>query len=196
MEGDVNTVTPELALVDPELAAAWRERLPDPVSLKPAPLASGAQFAGDRAEQAPPHTPAAARRRTRRVWVMTGALGVAAAALALVLWRDGGRGDGVRAQPSRTTTTTGSAHESQPQTFVWAAASGSVGYEFQLFRGTTLVYRARARTPRFELPRSWQRGGRSYSLEPGGYRWYVWSISASTGRPDPVAIVQAQLIVE
>ena len=38
-------------------------------------------------------------------------------------------------------------------------------------------------------------GGRTYTLAPGRYRWYVWPISKLTKRQSKVATVQATLVV-
>jgi hypothetical protein len=81
------------------------------------------------------------------------------------------------------------------QTFVWAATAGAAAYEFQLFRGNTRVFRARAVEPRLELPGRWRQGGRTQTLTPGTYRWYVWPISSRTNRPSNVAVVQARLVI-
>jgi hypothetical protein len=82
------------------------------------------------------------------------------------------------------------------QTFVWAAAPGSAAYEFQLFRGNARIFRARALEPRLELPGRWRQGGRTQTLTPGTYRWYVWPISSRTKQQSDVAIVQARLVIE
>jgi hypothetical protein len=64
-----------------------------------------------------------------------------------------------------------------------------------LFRGNTRVFRARAVEPRLELPGRWRQGGRTQTLTPGTYRWYVWPISSRTNRPSNVAVVQARLVI-
>ena len=81
------------------------------------------------------------------------------------------------------------------QTFVWAAEPGAAAYEFQLFRGDDRIYRARVTAPRLVLPGRWHQQARSYALTAATYRWYVWPISARTGNRAPVATVQATLIV-
>lgn len=82
------------------------------------------------------------------------------------------------------------------QTFAWAAAPSAAAYEFQLFRGGERIFRKRVDEPRLELAGRWRQGGRSYTLAPGRYRWYVWTISRLTKRQSKVATVQATLVVE
>jgi hypothetical protein len=81
------------------------------------------------------------------------------------------------------------------RTFVWPEAANAAGYEFQLFRGAQLVFRARATTPRIVLPDRWTYGGKSDSLRPGTYRWYVWPVVRGADGPVARAIVQADLVV-
>jgi hypothetical protein len=111
------------------------------------------------------------------------------------------------APPTATSTSTAAATSTSPrrlraasETFVWNAAPGAAAYEFQLFRGAERIFRARVDEPRLELQGSWRQGGdhggRTESMTPGTYRWYVWAISRKTNRRADVAIVQARLVVE
>ena len=81
------------------------------------------------------------------------------------------------------------------QTFVWVAAPGASGYEFQLFRSGERIFRTRVVKPRLVLPGRWRQDGRPYSLVPGDYRWYVWPVSSQTKRQSAVATVQAKLAI-
>jgi hypothetical protein len=78
-------------------------------------------------------------------------------------------------------------------TFTWTASPGASGYEFQLFRGPSLVYVSRTPTPSITLPSSWTFKGRLVRVTPGAYRWYVWPLTGGT-RGD-TAVVQAKLTV-
>jgi hypothetical protein len=77
--------------------------------------------------------------------------------------------------------------------FAWSPVAGAGSYEFQLFRGSKLVYSARTQTPGITVPATWTRSGRFYQVEPGHYRWYVWAIVG--GQKSTTAVVQATLDV-
>ncbi len=217
LEGDLEPLSPELALVDPELAAAARARLPDPapppsVSRPPALLEILQANARAHPEQIPD------RHRGRRRRLLTIAVGgVAAAALAFVLVsvpadepKPESREQAAATRPSVSVPRTEPAppapsteappppvaEEPPPQTFAWAPTTATAEYEFQLFRGSQRVYRTRVAEPRLELPRRWTQGGRTDALSPGEYTWYVWPISPKTGRPVRVATVRARLLVD
>ena len=174
-----HVVSPELVLVDPELARAVRE-LESPVEA-PTFLA-------------PNH------RTTRRRWprrtmllVCVGTIAASTGVLLPVI----SRGSGSSAQdpaaavlpgnPSagpaeaRPTESHPGASRPTPQTFVWPAVDAAAGYEFQLFKGQHRIFRALVRRPRLELPSSWRQDGRVSALTAGNYRWYVWAISPKTG---------------
>jgi hypothetical protein len=105
------------------------------------------------------------------------------------------------AQTTGTTSATTAAPSPRPvaapgQTFAWVAAPDAAGYEFQLFRGGERIFRKRVDEPRLELAVRWRQSGRTYTLEPGRYRWYVWPISKLTKRQSKVATVQATLVIK
>jgi hypothetical protein len=61
-----------------------------------------------------------------------------------------------------------------PPLLVWRPVATADFYNVQLFRaGTKLLSRWPAR-PRLQLPRSWVFSGRTRTLRPGLYTWYVW----------------------
>jgi hypothetical protein len=78
--------------------------------------------------------------------------------------------------------------------FAWAPVPRAAGYHVEFFRGSTRVFAASTRRAEIALPRRWRFRGRSQSLEPGDYRWYVWPVFRETGRA-PAASVQARLRV-
>ena len=77
--------------------------------------------------------------------------------------------------------------------FAWAPVDGAVGYHVELFRGNDRVLAQDTKEPVLELAPSWRYQGRTVTLTPGEYRWYVWPVTAS-GRGTQ-AVVQAKLSV-
>jgi hypothetical protein len=77
--------------------------------------------------------------------------------------------------------------------FAWAPVDGAVGYHVELFRGNDRVLARETKEPVLELAPSWRYQGRTVTLTPGEYRWYVWPVTAS-GRGTQ-AVVQAKLTV-
>ena len=69
-----------------------------------------------------------------------------------------------------------------PQRFAWAPTQGASGYHVELFRDSVKVFAADTKV-------SWV----DIRLEPGEYRWYVWSVTA--GLRSSKAMVQAELVV-
>jgi hypothetical protein len=77
--------------------------------------------------------------------------------------------------------------------FAWAPVDGAVGYHVELFHGNDRVLARDTKEPVLELAPSWSYQGRTVTLTPGEYRWYVWPVTAS-GR-GAEAVVQAKLTV-
>ena len=162
----LETISPELALVDPVLADAAREQLPDPW------LPPSSAF--------PARPPARRRRASMRL------VGVGALVLVLVAAADASLQSGERREP--VVHVAAERLQSPPRTFTWATSSGAASYEFQLFRGAERVYRTRAAQPRLQLPAL-------PALTPGRYRWYVWPVPRGADRPSGEAIVSATLTI-
>jgi hypothetical protein len=70
---------------------------------------------------------------------------------------------------------------------------GAVGYRLELFRGDKQVLETQTKVAAYELASQWRHAGKTESLTPGGYRWYVWPIYSSG--PAAQAVVQARLTV-
>jgi hypothetical protein len=201
------TLSPELALVDPALARRARALLPDPVA---APDAS----AIPRPPVTTPASQPAGRPRLARRKLVLAAISCLVAAMAVaVAWvRSDDRStppslpvsasSSQRAAPA-TPTPTSAAIPANPadtpaaerQTFVWAPVAKASGYEFQLFRGSARLFRARVDEPRLQLPADLP-NGEPGTLGPGSYRWYVWAIQRRTGARESAAVVQARLTIE
>ena len=80
-----------------------------------------------------------------------------------------------------------------PHRFAWAPRPGASGYDVELFKRRELVFRATTSKPEIVIPRGWRLNGRTRRLEPGSYRWYVWSRIA--GKRESTATVQATFVV-
>lgn len=203
----VEPVTPELALVDPELAARARRRLPDrytadsfapAATLREAPLVEpGRRVVGP----FPSSRSAAAGRSSREARPSTARYVAAAAVLVLLLAALGGetylwtvsvRAGGSPPSPKLAQAPPPAAPARAARTFTWPRAPGAAAYRFDLYRGSTRVLAARTPAPRFELGERWRFRGRWYVLVRGLYSWIVTPLHPSPsglrpGRP----IVQA-----
>jgi hypothetical protein len=207
-------VSPELVLVDPELAQRERARLrtPAPVPATSAPVARPAALW---AASAPPHRrprPRAApsRRRHSRVVVWATALALAVLGLQYVLQHESPQpilGDTPVRTAARTAIQAPSAAPPMGppkqsiglgattlRTLAWAPVPGATSYELRLYRGSERILLKHTRSTRLTLPERWRHDGRSVRLEPGRYRWNVWALS-SGGKLDPKPVVQAQILI-
>jgi hypothetical protein len=190
---ELSPLSPELALVDPELAAAARAALADrpwetfvPLPAKIFDLEVGRSHA---------RVPARSPFRSRRLTSIAAAL-LAASGVALLTAATPDGGADVR-RPVASSALPAPSPRSQPvaQTFSWVPAANASAYEFQLFRGAKRVFRARVEQPRLELPLRWRESNRAHTLEPGNYVWYVWSVSGRTKERATAASVRARLVV-
>ena len=152
----MNEISPELALVDPELAAEARSSLPEP-------------------NEAPP-------RRSRRLRKALGAcmlaLGLAAASAAFLLMR--GVSDDTRPRASGAPTTAavlGARKAAAPlptlvrpgraaRLYTWEAKGGAVFYQVAFVRNGKPFHTA-------ETPNAWLRVPETLRFPPGTYRWSV-----------------------
>ena len=190
---ELTLLSPELALVDPELAAAARAALADRpwetfVSL-PAEIVDLDAGRGDARVVARPAP------WSRRLTSIAAAL-LAASGVALLTAATPGGGIDLR-RPVASSVLPAPSPRSQPvaQTFSWVPVPNAGAYEFQLFRGAERVFRARVEQPRLALPQRWRERNRAHTLQPGNYVWYVWSVSRQTKQQVNAAIVRARLVV-
>jgi hypothetical protein len=97
------------------------------------------------------------------------------------------------AKPKTKETPKPPAASPEPRRFAWAPVDGAVSYRLELFRGDKQVLETRTKAPAYELETQWRHAGKTESLSPGGYRWYVWPVYSSG--PGAQAVVQARLTV-
>jgi len=206
----IDPVSPELALVDPELAKRASALLPD---------TPGIRIAGRRetVEILPFSVPAlVARRRVRPA--LAGATALVTLAVAGVAWwmapsvlerervvqfRAPAAAPTVPTTPVSVPTQSPAAPTprsgspvARPPRFVWPAAPGALGYRVALYRAGIQIFERDVTRTALQLPLSWTHEGRLYALTSGAYRWVVWPLvgTGATTRPGP-AIVSAVYVV-
>lgn len=218
-------VSPELALVDPELAAVARVGLRDARAIggsnRPPPVRaqvdayaqarvalSKVALAVDDEHGSPTHP-----GRSWRVLVGVAAL----TTLSLVLFdvrvqvgKTPASAEGPQNPPAVAGTPGRAPVSSVPKTrmqkgsvgdigkpmarrFAWAPAAGASAYHIEFFRGSVPVFSANTTRPQLTVPAHWKAAGGTRSLDPGEYRWYVWTVVSGTR--SSTAIVRARLVV-
>ena len=63
---------------------------------------------------------------------------------------------------------------SSPPLLTWRKVKGATYYNVQLFFGKKKVLSTWPRTASLQLKQRWHFRGKTYTLHPGHYRWYVW----------------------
>jgi hypothetical protein len=61
-----------------------------------------------------------------------------------------------------------------PPTLTWKKIKGARYYNIQLWFGKTKVLSKWPRTNSFQVAAKWHYKGKTFTLLPGHYRWYVW----------------------
>jgi hypothetical protein len=61
-----------------------------------------------------------------------------------------------------------------PPLFRWTPVRAGRYYNLQLWRRGHKILSVWPARPRYQLKRRWSYGGRTWRLEPGRYRWFVW----------------------
>jgi hypothetical protein len=64
----------------------------------------------------------------------------------------------------------------------------------ELFRGSERVLQERTTEPRLDIGPTWRHAGKTFSLKPGSYLWYVWPLRQG-GERGEVATVRAKLVI-
>jgi hypothetical protein len=221
VSGGAEVISPELALVDPELAAAARFLL-----LEPQAERNRRSLAATRGERLNAVTAAAAlmipdelleaRVSGQRSWrLLLGVAAVAVLSLLLLDLRVQPRGDrastdGLQAGRDRSTLPNGpprasaeasssqkprqsGTQETVPRRFAWAPAANASTYHVEFFRGPTRVFARNTSRPELTMPARWRHNGKEQFLRSGEYRWYVWPVVSAKRAGS--AIVQAKVVV-
>ena len=201
------TISPELALVDPVLATEARARLADP----------GALVSRDAARAAVPFRPirhtsdSSVRRRETSRRVLVGVAGVTVLVLLLFDVRVEVGQRQASAEPQTPQTAPAIAPTSKPRTagarptqraqpkplerkFAWAPVAGATAYHVEFFRGPNRVFVQDTTDPDITVPARWTYRGNSRSFRPGEYRWYVWPIVS--GLRQSRAAVQSTVTIQ
>jgi hypothetical protein len=170
----MSAVSPELALVDPDLAARLRSTLPDPGCFVPASLPSLRPPRRVAPVPAPAPRRAAPRRRLTRV----AASAVAAAALGslLLLGRPHETGTSGPEASAAAQGASRAAAERASRRYGWSRLPGVEEYAVTLLRGREVVHRAIARETAFTVPRGLR-------LAPGRYTWVVEASGSARQTP-------------
>jgi hypothetical protein len=185
----MTTITPELALIDPELAAAARALLPEPGRFRPASCALPAPAESLRAPLPPltavPLPPLSAQPaaraqpgsahvpRSRRVAYAASFACIATIAVgALGFTQLSGPGPAPATASTQAMVTERALRARAAQdvqaasTYTWPAVPGAEAYEVTLLRGGQPIYQATTRELALELPNDLR-------LHPGQYAWSV-----------------------
>lgn len=202
-------LSPELVLVDEELAAWARLRLREDMvaaevegknrpEFPKAPLLGAARRQVDSGA----NTEAGRRRAARRVpsaayVVALIALLAALAAYVRASTRSPLHRESVVGGVSAMDETAAVDAQSPGLVFAWPSVRAARFYTFTLSRRSTAIFRARTEDRhRLVLPPTWVYGGRRFTLSRGLYRWRVLAYIGPPSRSVPRTVVAAPLVVK
>lgn len=196
-----DVISPELALVDPEIA---RSTAAGPTAASTASTATTSRRSTETAARAPRIEAAATRgrppdsaietiprwgRRLRFVWLLVCLVVLAGGVLFLPSsqWTSAAhdrvvgqhpsarRSGGTAGEVPGTTKTRAAARLAarQPHAFGWVSVPKATYYRVRFFRDGRKVFEALPVQPRIVLRGKWRFNGRRYRLDAGRYRWVV-----------------------
>lgn len=192
----MSTITPELALIDPELAAAARALLPEPGAFRPAWSTRGQSGSTPGAPLTPPATlesvtPKPRRGRRRTALAVVGVLPVVAAALALTVMRSApdSTGFGTTAEEAATSLAA-SRQTGGGRTYAWPDVPGARVYHVTLVRDRRPFFETTTTTPALELPPALE-------FPPGRYTLSATPQSeSSSSEPAGRPVIEETFVVE
>ena len=188
----MSTISPELALVDPELAAAVRASLHEPGCFQPASQAS-AEPARTVALETRPSPSRRSRPRPSRV-VLAGGVSAAIAVIALVAVSGlvGRRTTPVAADEAAVDAQArvdARQDAADSRRYEWPAVHGAVAYRAEIVRDGGVVFAATTKKPSIVLPKDLQLG-------PGSYVFLATpSSSGGVPLPDVAPVVEVKFVV-
>lgn len=188
-------VSPELVLVDPELAPRARAVLPE-LARNWTPDSRELRVPSTLRVVAPPATTAHWRLPSVPALALAGGLVVAFLLGISVAASDGDELSALQSRPPVAAPATQPREQStapptaprktakprprQPASvsprFVWPVAKGATGYRVALYAADRQIFEQDVKRTALQLPRSWTYKGRFYSLTEGTYRWIVWPL--------------------
>lgn len=181
----MHVISPELALIDPDLAAHARALLPEPGQFRPAshpaPAVSLLRPAQRRAPS--PHgsqqLTSIGRYRRRRATVVSMACMATIAVGVLAFMQLRAQPESTTAIDARTALRTRAARQVQvARTYTWPLVPGAETYRIEIRRGAQSIYQATTRNPALALPAG-------LYLIPGRYTWTATPHFANPSRSAP-----------
>jgi hypothetical protein len=175
-------VSPELALVDPELR---RRLIRELASQEPQERHVAPTESCDESPAAPARP--RSRRRVGLEVVLVPLVAAVGYSVAMLVSSSPPPSLGVgAARPSASAP-------SHHRRLAWAPVAGATAYDVALYAGSRRVYLERSRTASVQIGVN-PGGGGTATVAPGTYEWYVWPVRH--GRRDASAIVRSRLVLK